>query len=147
MNHFSRIIEDHAHSNLSALRYNLSGCIFSFETDPPPPQKKNWNLGIRVMKGKRPVSHNLFMMINWVLTVVFLFFFSFFFLSYILIVPLYFYSRTKEVNFVVGLIRDRFNDVIQIGRDLVRLLQNVARIPEIEQVDDTSIYIYIILFS
>ena len=55
-----------------------------------------------------------------------------------------FYSRTKEVNFVVGLIRDRFNDVIQIGRDLVRLLQNVARIPEIEQVaGDTSIYIYI----
>ena len=147
MNHFSRIIEDHAHSNLSALRYNLSGCIFSFETDPPP-QKKNWNLGIRVMKGKRPVSYNLFMMINWVLSVVFLFF-SFFFLSYILIVPLYFSSRTKEVNFVVVLIRDRFNDVIQIGRDLVRLLQNVARIPEIEQVDDTSIYtyIYIILFS
>ena len=35
---------------------------------------------------------------------------------------------------MVSLIRDRFIDVIQIGRDLVRLLQNVARIPEIEQV-------------
>ena len=53
------------------------------------------------------------------------------------------YSRTKEVNFVVGLIRDRFNDVIQIGRDLVRLLQNVARIPEIEQVAGGHVYIMI----
>jgi len=41
--------------------------------------------------------------------------------------------RTKEVHFVVGLIRDRFTDVINIGRDFVRLLQNIARIPEVEE--------------
>ncbi|XP_044262871.1 integrator complex subunit 3 homolog [Tribolium madens] len=41
--------------------------------------------------------------------------------------------RQKEVNFLISLIRDRFNDCIGIGRDLVRLLQNVARIPEFEQ--------------
>ncbi|XP_055295338.1 integrator complex subunit 3 homolog [Sitodiplosis mosellana] len=41
--------------------------------------------------------------------------------------------RNKEVKFVIALIRDRFNDVVQIGRDFVRLLQNVARIPEFEQ--------------
>ena len=37
------------------------------------------------------------------------------------------------MNFVITLIRDRFSDVINIGRDLVRLLQNVARVPEMEQ--------------
>ena len=42
--------------------------------------------------------------------------------------------REKEVKFVVGLLRDRFNDVIVIGRDLARVLQNIARIPEIETV-------------
>jgi hypothetical protein len=41
--------------------------------------------------------------------------------------------RTKEVHFVVGLIRDRFTDVVNIGRDFVRLLQNIARIPEVEE--------------
>ena len=41
--------------------------------------------------------------------------------------------RKKEVNFVVGLIRDRFNDVLVIGRDLLRLLQNISRIPEIDE--------------
>ena len=41
--------------------------------------------------------------------------------------------RNKEVNFVVSLIRDRFNDVLVIGRDLIRLLQNISRIPEIEK--------------
>ncbi|EFA12368.2 Integrator complex subunit 3 homolog-like Protein [Tribolium castaneum] len=41
--------------------------------------------------------------------------------------------RQKEVNFLISLIRERFNDCIGIGRDLVRLLQNVARIPEFEQ--------------
>lgn len=41
--------------------------------------------------------------------------------------------RQKEVNFVVLLIRERFSDVITLGRDLVRLLQNVARIPEFNQ--------------
>lgn len=29
--------------------------------------------------------------------------------------------------------RERFNDCLVIGRDLVRLLQNVAKIPEFEQ--------------
>ncbi|XP_066993064.2 integrator complex subunit 3 isoform X2 [Anabrus simplex] len=37
--------------------------------------------------------------------------------------------RTKEVNFVITLIRERFTDCLAIGRDFVRLLQNVARIP------------------
>uniref|UniRef100_A0A2P2I620 SOSS complex subunit A homolog n=1 Tax=Hirondellea gigas TaxID=1518452 RepID=A0A2P2I620_9CRUS len=40
--------------------------------------------------------------------------------------------RQREVNFVVMLLRDRFQDCLLIGRDLVRLLQNVAKIPEIE---------------
>lgn len=41
--------------------------------------------------------------------------------------------RQKEVNFVITLIRERFADVLSLGRDLVRLLQNVARIPEFNQ--------------
>ena len=41
--------------------------------------------------------------------------------------------RDKEVSFVVTLIRDRFNDVLVIGRDFLRLLQNISRIPEIEE--------------
>lgn len=40
--------------------------------------------------------------------------------------------RAREVKFVVQLIRDRFCDVIPLGRDFVRILQNVARIPEFE---------------
>ncbi|XP_030386762.1 integrator complex subunit 3 homolog isoform X2 [Scaptodrosophila lebanonensis] len=40
--------------------------------------------------------------------------------------------RQKEVKFTVSLIRDRFQDIIPLGRDFVRLLQNVARIPEFE---------------
>ena len=40
--------------------------------------------------------------------------------------------REKEVRFVIGLIRDRFNDVLVIGRDLLRVLQYVAKIPEFE---------------
>ncbi|XP_046624168.1 integrator complex subunit 3 isoform X1 [Neodiprion virginianus] len=40
--------------------------------------------------------------------------------------------RQKEVSFMVSLIRERCADCLVIGRDLVRLLQNVARIPEIE---------------
>lgn len=39
--------------------------------------------------------------------------------------------REKEVKFVVTLIRDRFADAMTIGRDFVRILQNVARLPEI----------------
>ena len=46
--------------------------------------------------------------------------------------PQYEKLRDKEVKFVIGLIRDKFNDVITIGRDLVRLLQYVAKIPEFE---------------
>lgn len=48
--------------------------------------------------------------------------------------------RTKEVNFVVSIIRDRFCDALIIGRDLVRLLQNIARIPEIEQLWQDILY-------
>ncbi|XP_072938323.1 integrator complex subunit 3 [Epargyreus clarus] len=41
--------------------------------------------------------------------------------------------RQKEVNFVIALIREHFTEVLTLGRDLVRLLQNVARIPEFNQ--------------
>lgn len=41
--------------------------------------------------------------------------------------------RQKEVTFVISLIRERFTDVLTLGRDLLRLLQNVARIPEFSQ--------------
>ncbi|KAH8241921.1 hypothetical protein KR032_009233 [Drosophila birchii] len=41
--------------------------------------------------------------------------------------------RQKEVKFTISLIRERFHDIIPLGRDFVRLLQNVARIPEFEQ--------------
>ncbi|XP_041430532.1 integrator complex subunit 3 isoform X2 [Xenopus laevis] len=40
--------------------------------------------------------------------------------------------RLKEVEFCSMLLRDRFMDCFMIGRDLVRLLQNVARIPEFD---------------
>uniref|UniRef100_A0A1B0A5P3 SOSS complex subunit A homolog n=1 Tax=Glossina pallidipes TaxID=7398 RepID=A0A1B0A5P3_GLOPL len=40
--------------------------------------------------------------------------------------------RHKEVKFVITLIRERFLDIIPLGREFVRLLQNVARIPEFE---------------
>lgn len=40
--------------------------------------------------------------------------------------------RQKEVTFTVSLIRERMADCLVIGRDLVRLLQNVARISEFE---------------
>ncbi|KAI8434236.1 hypothetical protein MSG28_012338 [Choristoneura fumiferana] len=41
--------------------------------------------------------------------------------------------RQKEVNFVISLIRERFADIQSLGRDMIRLLQNVARIPEFGQ--------------
>jgi integrator complex subunit 3 len=41
--------------------------------------------------------------------------------------------KEKEVPFIVSLIRERFTDVIVIGRDFMRVLQHVAKIPEIEQ--------------
>ncbi|CAG5083395.1 Similar to Ints3: Integrator complex subunit 3 (Mus musculus) [Cotesia congregata] len=40
--------------------------------------------------------------------------------------------RAKEVTFTVTLIREHIVDCLLIGRDLVRLLQNVARLPEFE---------------
>jgi len=40
----------------------------------------------------------------------------------------------KEVSFVIHLVRERFSDVLTLGRDFVRLLQLVARIPEIEEI-------------
>lgn len=48
-------------------------------------------------------------------------------------IPQLMHLRQKEVNFVIALIRERFADVLSLGRDLVRLLQNVARIPEFNQ--------------
>ena len=41
--------------------------------------------------------------------------------------------REKEVKFVIALVRDKFSDVMTIGRDFVRILQNVAKIPEITE--------------
>lgn len=41
--------------------------------------------------------------------------------------------RQKEVTFLISVLRERFSECLVIGRDLVRLLQNVARIPEFEQ--------------
>lgn len=41
--------------------------------------------------------------------------------------------KQREVTFVVTNIRERFAECMVIGRDFVRLLQNVARIPQIEQ--------------
>jgi len=38
--------------------------------------------------------------------------------------------RQMEVEFIVSLMREHFNEMIPIGRDLVRVLQNVFRIPE-----------------
>lgn len=41
--------------------------------------------------------------------------------------------RQREVDFCISLLREKFPDCMMIGRDLVRLLQNVARIPEFEK--------------
>uniref|UniRef100_A0A672LBR4 Integrator complex subunit 3-like n=2 Tax=Sinocyclocheilus grahami TaxID=75366 RepID=A0A672LBR4_SINGR len=40
--------------------------------------------------------------------------------------------RQREVDFCIGLLRERFMECFIMGRDLVRLLQNVARIPEMD---------------
>ncbi|XP_066151238.1 integrator complex subunit 3 homolog [Euwallacea fornicatus] len=40
--------------------------------------------------------------------------------------------KHKEVQFLISIMREHFQDCLVIGRDLVRLLQNVARIPEFE---------------
>ncbi|KAI1301443.1 Integrator complex subunit 3 [Halotydeus destructor] len=42
--------------------------------------------------------------------------------------------RQKEIEFTAGLLKERFVECMVIGRDLVRLLQYVARIPEFEQI-------------
>ncbi|TMS01384.1 Integrator complex subunit 3 [Larimichthys crocea] len=42
--------------------------------------------------------------------------------------------RQKEVDFCISMLREKFMECLLIGRDLVRLLQNVARIPEMELV-------------
>eukprot|EP00058_Branchiostoma_floridae_P022608 XP_002608098.1 hypothetical protein BRAFLDRAFT_126262 [Branchiostoma floridae] len=41
--------------------------------------------------------------------------------------------RQKEVDFCVTLLREKWTDCAVIGRDLIRLLQHVARIPEFER--------------
>ncbi|XP_074594263.1 integrator complex subunit 3 [Brevipalpus obovatus] len=41
--------------------------------------------------------------------------------------------RQKEIVLCISLLREKFADCIAIGRDLVRLLQNVARIPEFDK--------------
>ncbi|XP_071055409.1 integrator complex subunit 3 homolog [Onthophagus taurus] len=41
--------------------------------------------------------------------------------------------KQKEIHFLIGVLRERFHECLVLGRDLVRLLQNVARIPEFEQ--------------
>ncbi|XP_058475262.1 integrator complex subunit 3 isoform X2 [Solea solea] len=40
--------------------------------------------------------------------------------------------RQKEVDFCISMLREKFIECVIIGRDLVRLLQYVARIPEME---------------
>ncbi|KAG8191408.1 hypothetical protein JTE90_010584 [Oedothorax gibbosus] len=41
--------------------------------------------------------------------------------------------RQKEVDFCISLLREKFTECMIIGRDLIRLLLNVARIPEFEK--------------
>ncbi|XP_071116601.1 integrator complex subunit 3-like [Haliotis cracherodii] len=41
--------------------------------------------------------------------------------------------RQKEVELCIGLLREKFVDCMVIGRDLIRLLQNVARVPEFDK--------------
>lgn len=42
--------------------------------------------------------------------------------------------KQKEIAFCTKVLRERFQDCLMIGRDLVRLLQDVALVPEIEVV-------------
>nr|CAG4650774.1 EOG090X0205 [Simocephalus serrulatus]SVE94097.1 EOG090X0205 [Simocephalus serrulatus] len=46
--------------------------------------------------------------------------------------PTHAFIRQKEINFCISLLREKFSDCMAIGRDLVRLLQHVARVPEFE---------------
>ncbi|XP_069137872.1 integrator complex subunit 3-like [Argopecten irradians] len=47
--------------------------------------------------------------------------------------PLFVTLRQREVELCIGLLREKWTDCIHIGRDLVRLLQNVARISDFEK--------------
>jgi hypothetical protein len=40
--------------------------------------------------------------------------------------------RKKETDFVIGLIRERFEFVLQIGKDFLRLLHHLSRLPEFQ---------------
>ena len=48
--------------------------------------------------------------------------------------------RQKEIKFCISLLRDKFMDCCVIGRDLLRLLQNVATIPEFQALWRDIIY-------
>ncbi|XP_071498846.1 integrator complex subunit 3-like [Diadema antillarum] len=48
--------------------------------------------------------------------------------------------REREVDFCIQLLRSKFNECCRIGRDLVRLLQSVARIPEFEKLWKDMLY-------
>uniref|UniRef100_H2ZMT6 SOSS complex subunit A homolog n=1 Tax=Ciona savignyi TaxID=51511 RepID=H2ZMT6_CIOSA len=48
--------------------------------------------------------------------------------------------RQKEVTFVVALMREKWMECCGIGRDLIRLMSAVARIPEIERLWSDIIY-------
>uniref|UniRef100_A0A182S6B2 SOSS complex subunit A homolog n=1 Tax=Anopheles maculatus TaxID=74869 RepID=A0A182S6B2_9DIPT len=54
--------------------------------------------------------------------------------------PQFVHLRSREVKFVISLIRDRFMDIIPLGREFVRLLQNVGRIPEFDQLWKDMLY-------
>ncbi|PAA79905.1 hypothetical protein BOX15_Mlig000413g4 [Macrostomum lignano] len=41
--------------------------------------------------------------------------------------------RKREIDFVLPLLRDNFTDCLSIGRDLLRLLQDLAKLPEFER--------------
>lgn len=41
--------------------------------------------------------------------------------------------RQKEVDFVIGLIKEKFLECMHIGRDFLRLLYNIVKIPEFEK--------------
>ncbi|KAK3595164.1 hypothetical protein CHS0354_002764 [Potamilus streckersoni] len=48
--------------------------------------------------------------------------------------PMFSNLRQREVEFIASSLREKWNDCMVIGRDLVRLLQNVARISEFESI-------------
>ncbi|XP_052889487.1 integrator complex subunit 3 homolog isoform X2 [Anopheles moucheti] len=54
--------------------------------------------------------------------------------------PQFVHLRNREVKFVISLIRDRFMDIIPLGREFVRLLQNVGRLPEFDQLWKDMLY-------